>query len=287
MRVDFHVHSSSSDGTFAPAEIARLAEKNRCAAVALTDHDNIDGVEDFISSTASFKAYSGVELSVSPGEGFDRFHLLAFGVDVKSDVLQAFLGKIRKGRDDRNEQIIANFKAKGIDLESDMRSRIREGVLARPHFARFLVEHGFARSIHEAFQLYLLEDSPKETRCYERRMRPSAEEAFEVIHASGGVAVMAHPKFLKNEWKSTSVDYEAVKKRLAELKEAGLDGLECIYQGNSQEENVSFTMIAEALSLLKSAGSDFHGANKPAVPFGMQVSEPFIMPLIERLEKTI
>ena len=118
-------------------------------------------------------------------------------------------------------------------------------------------------------------------------MRPSAEEAFEAIHASGGVAVMAHPKFLKHEWKSTSVDYHAVKKRLAELKEAGLDGLECIYQGNSQEENVSFTMIAKALSLLKSAGSDFHGANKPTVPFGMQVSEPFIMPLIERLEKTI
>lgn len=284
MRVDFHVHSTSSDGTLTPSEISRLAQEDKCVAVALTDHDVVDGSDEFLSSAESFKGYAGVELSVSPGDGFDKFHLLAIGVDVKCDALESFLRKIRKGRDDRNEQIIANFKAIGIDLEDDVRLFSEKGILARPHFARYLVQHGFARTIPEAFALYLLEDSPAKTRCYESRMRPSAEEAFDVIHASGGVAVMAHPKFWRNEWKTSTVDYPAAKKRLAELKEAGLDGLECIYQGNSQEENVSFTMIAESLSLLKSAGSDFHGANKPSVAFGMEVSDSFIKPLLERLE---
>ena len=94
---------------------------------------------------------------------------------------------------------------------------------------------------------------------------------------------MAHPKYWRREWKTTGPDYAAAERELARLKEAGLDGLEAFYRANSVEENVSFSHIADALGLIKSAGSDFHGANKPTIPLGMEVSESFAAPLLERL----
>ena len=94
---------------------------------------------------------------------------------------------------------------------------------------------------------------------------------------------MAHPKYWRREWKTMETDYAAAARELARLKEKGLDGLEALYRANSVEENVAFTRIADSIGLLKSAGSDFHGANKPTIPLGMQVSESFIAPLLERL----
>ena len=141
------------------------------------------------------------------------------------------------------------------------------------------MEHGYAKDIKDAFAKYLLPDSPRETRCYEERWHPAQADAFAAIHAAGGVCVMAHPRY----WKREGVDFAAAERELARLKEVGLDGLEALYQANTPEENVEFTRIATKLGLLMSAGSDFHGANKPSVPLGMEVSEEFIAPLLRRL----
>jgi predicted metal-dependent phosphoesterase TrpH len=94
---------------------------------------------------------------------------------------------------------------------------------------------------------------------------------------------MAHPNYWRNEWKRTGCDFAAARRGLAELKEKGLDALEALYQANTPEEDVEFTRIASSIGLLKSAGSDFHGANKPAVKLVMEVSEQFIAPFLERL----
>jgi predicted metal-dependent phosphoesterase TrpH len=284
MRVDFHVHSTASDGTLTPIEVFSLAQEKKCSFVSLTDHDETGGLSDFLSQKGEVATISGVELSVEPGEGFDRFHLLGLGMDHTNKSFVSFLEKIRLGRDERNKRIIENFRQKGIELEDEVRQYATDGVLARPHFARWLVDHGMASSIPEAFSLYLLDDSPKETKCYASRIRPSRKEAFDVIHAAGGVCIMAHPKYLKSEWKRTGCDYEAAKRALGRFKEEGLDGVEALYQANTPEENVEFTRMADSLGLLKSAGSDFHGENKPSVTFGMEVEESFIRPLLERFE---
>jgi predicted metal-dependent phosphoesterase TrpH len=94
---------------------------------------------------------------------------------------------------------------------------------------------------------------------------------------------MAHPKYWKNEWKTGGVDFALARKELSRLKEAGLDGVESLYQANTQEENEGFTRIAMGLGLLMSAGSDFHGLRKPGITLGMEVGENFIAPLLERL----
>lgn len=274
MLVDFHVHSTASDGTLAPAEIARRAKD--FAAIALTDHDNCDGI-------AEWSGVAGVELSIEPGRGFDRFHLLGLGVDANNPVLKAFLRRILEGRNERNARIIANFARLGIDLGSEIGAYAHGEVLARPHFAAWLVKHDCAKSIAEAFEKYLLPTSPKATRCYEERYHPSQSESFEVVHAAGGLAVMAHPKYWRNDWRERGADYLAAEVELRRLKDMGLDGIEALYRANTVEENIGFTHLADRVGLLKTAGSDFHGANKPEIPLGMEVSEKFIAPFLARI----
>jgi predicted metal-dependent phosphoesterase TrpH len=274
MTVDFHVHSTASDGTCSPSELTEKAKG--FAAIALTDHDNCDGLEDW-------KGIPGIELSIEPGEGFDKFHLLGLGIDPLNTGLKDFLRRVLDGRNGRNARIIENFRRRGIEMP-DVESYAHGEVLARPHFARWLVDHGHAADIRDAFAKYLLPDSPVATRCYEERWHPTQEEAFRAIHEAGGICVMAHPKYWRTDWKTTGPDYAAAERELAALKERGLDGVEALYQANTNEENIAFTRIATKLGYLKTAGSDFHGANKPTIPLGMEVSADFIMPVFERLD---
>ena len=283
MTVDFHVHSSASDGTFSPTE---LSEKARgFAAFALTDHDNMDGVLECraASEERGVKFVAGIELSIEPGEGFDKFHLLGLGIDPANGPLKAFLRRILDGRNSRNERIIENFRNHGIPMDDSIYGYSHGEVLARPHFAHWLMDRGYVQSVKEGFDRYLLPDSPAETRCYEDRWHPSQEDAFRAIHDAGGLCIMAHPKYWRRRWKVTGPEFADAERGLARLKEVGLDGVEAIYQANSPRENVEFTRIAERLGYLCSAGSDFHGSNKPSITFGMQVDETYISPLLERL----
>lgn len=282
MRVDFHCHSTASDGAVSPAGVASLAAG--FAAFALTDHDNCDGLAECASARPDgVRFVTGVELSIEPGEGFDKFHLLALGFDPSNAGVKSLLRRVLDGRNIRNERIMANFARIGIAIEPAQINAYANGeVLARPHFARYLIDHGYASSIKDAFDRFLLPDSPIETRCYSDRIRPSQEEMFRVIHEAGGLCVMAHPKFWRREWKTSGVDLAAAEKELFRLKEAGLDGIEALYQANTPGENVDFIRIAEKVGLLKTAGSDFHGASKPDISFGMEVSEGFIAPFLER-----
>ena len=282
MQVDFHVHSTASDGSVPPAEL--VARAKGYAALALTDHDNCDGVAAAAAASraADLRFVPGIELSIDPGESFHQFHLLGLGIDPTHPALTDFLRRVLEGRNARNARITENFRRLGIVME-DIADYAHGEVLARPHYARWLVDHGLARDIPDAFARYLQPDSPAETRCYETRYKPSQAEAFAVIHAAGGLCVMAHPRYWRREWKSAGCDYAAAERELARLKEAGLDGLEAFYQANTFDENIRFARLADRFGLLKSAGSDFHGANKAAIPLGMDVPEDFIRPLFERL----
>jgi predicted metal-dependent phosphoesterase TrpH len=252
--------------------------------LAITDHDNCDGVDEFLSTPSTVRRIAGVELSIEPGDGFDKFHLLGLGVDFQNDRLKDFLRRILVGRNERNQRILENFAAIGIEIDPEEILRYAKGeVLARPHFARWLIDHGYAESTADAFEKFLLADSPVATRCYQDRWRPTQEDAFAAVHAAGGLAVMAHPRYWKSEWKRIGCDFEVAEKGFAALKEMGLDGVESIYQANTPEENIVFTRLADKFGFLKTAGSDFHGANKPQVTLGMNVPESFIAPVLERL----
>ena len=284
--IDLHVHSTASDGTVTPTE---LAERTRDFYVmALTDHDNCDGTDEFLSACAEVGSaangairLAGIELSVDPGEGYDKFHLLGLGIDPGNEMLKGFLNRVLEGRNARNRKIIERFADIGIAIPDDEISTYAHGdVLARPHFARWLVDHGYSPDIRSAFGAYLTPSSPPETCCYVTRYRPDPVEAFNVIHSAGGVAVMAHPRY----WTKDPV---LLRQGLAKLKASGLDGVEAIYQANEPEETIDHLRAAKETGLFVTAGSDFHGANKPTIPLGMEVDDEraFLEPFVECLNR--
>ena len=285
--IDLHVHSTASDGTLSPTELARQGRD--FYVMALTDHDICDGVDEFLGecrnlnsqpSTLNHLRLAGVELSVEPGEGYDKFHLLGLGIDPENEGLKLFLRRILEGRNARNDKILARFAEIGIVIpRAEIDTYAHGEVLARPHFAKWLVDHGYAPDISTAFGTYLTPSSPPETNCYITRYHPDPGEAFDVIHAAGGVAVMAHPRY----W---TKDPARLREGLVRLKTRGLDGIEAVYQANEPEESIDHLRAAKELGLCVTAGSDFHGAHKPTITLGMEVGDErtFIAPFLERLD---
>ena len=277
--IDLHVHSTASDGTFAPEE---LAEKGReFSVLALTDHDTLDGVGEFLSASARFSPgavrLAGVEVSVEPGEGYGRFHMLGLGVEPDAAGLNELLDRVRAGRDERNERIFENLAALGMPVSRDEVAAYAKGeVVARPHFARVLVDKGFATDVKDAFERYLGAGRPANA----ERYRPDPQLAIDAIHAAHGVAVMAHPKF----W---TADVDKLSEGLAHWRDRGLDGVEAVYKANTFDETILHLRMAHDLGLAATAGSDFHGGNKPTISLGMDVGdeETFLAPFFAALDR--
>lgn len=277
--IDLHVHSTASDGTCTPEE---LAERGRPFTVmALTDHDNTDGCARFLAACGHLGVAGarlpGIELSVDPGAGYGQFHMLGLGIDPDAPCLVDFLARIRAGRDERNAKMLEKLAALGMSVTMDEVRRYAGGeVVARPHIARVLVDKSFATGVKDAFERYLGPNAA----AYVSRYRPSQAEAIEVIHAAHGAAVMAHPRF----WTS---DARLLAEGFARLKDLGLDGVEAVYQGNLPLETPMHLRLAREAGLAVTAGSDFHGANKSAVTLGMDVAdeESFLAPLFAALAK--
>ncbi len=275
--IDFHVHSTASDGTMPPEELA--ARSRDFTAMALTDHDSCDGCARFLAECkrlgVAWRRLAGIELNVEPGEGHGEFHMLGLGIDPDAPCLTDFLEEIRAGRKERNAKMIAKLNGLGIPITAEEVGKHANGeIVARPHFARVLVEKGFAESISDAFARYVDVGGL----AYVTRYRPTQSRAIEVIHRAGGVAVMAHPRY----WTSDADDLKA---GLARLKDIGLDGVEAEYQANTPEETILHLRTAYALGLAVTAGSDFHGANKPTITLGMSVAdeEAFLAPFWDAL----
>ena len=270
--IDFHVHSTASDGTVPPEKLAEMGRG--LTAMALTDHDNCDGCARFLAECGRLgvtgRRLAGIELNVEPGEGFGELHMLGLGIDPAAPCLAGFLDEIRAGRDERNAKMIAKLNGLGVPVSyEDVAKHANGKIVARPHFARVLVEKGFAENISDAFARYVDVGGL----AYVTRYRPAQARAIEAIHRAGGVAVMAHPRY----WTS---DPDALKVGLSRLKDLGLDGVEAEYQANAPEETILHLRTAYALGLAVTAGSDFHGANKPTITLGMAVAdeEAFLAP---------
>lgn len=257
---DLHLHTTASDGTLTPLELIQLAFQGGYETIAITDHDTLIGYEAAKDEAEKhdINLIPGVEISTKYSGGTQ--HILAYGFDPESPVIQEKLEKYRNARSIRNEKIARKFQEMGIDITLEM---IREKAektdnFGRPHFAALLCDMGIVGSMQEAFDIYLKKDG----KAYVPKEIFTSKEAFDFIHEAGGMAILAHPITLK-------LDEEPLKEYLAELKEQGLDGLEVYSSSHNQKWIARLHRLADSLGLLKTAGSDFHGMNKENVPFGV------------------
>ena len=247
MKADLHMHSTASDGEYAPQKVMARASAAGLTVVALTDHDSLAGVE------AAQEAAEGLGLRMIPGVelgcGADKeIHVLGYGLDPANGALVQFCVDRRREREERAEKMVAQLAENGVNIPFARVRELARGVIARPHVARTLVENGYANSMHDAFERYLLPG-----RCgYVPKRDVKVAEAAALIHGAGGVAVLAHPMKLKygDEFLSAIV---------REWAEQGLDGIE-VYHPSAQNNHAAFLLrLARSLGLLVTAGSDYHG----------------------------
>ncbi len=256
--VDLHTHSTASDGTYSPKELIYLAKKVGLKALALTDHDTIDGLPEAYQ-TAKEEGISflcGVEISVK-FEGPGHFHLLGYFLEPPEE-LKEVLDKLKAARAERNKKMVGKLKELGIDISLEELQSIAEGEVGRPHFAYLLVKKGYVKSVEEAFERYLKKGAP----AYYPKALLTEEEAINAIKKAKGIPVLAHPITLK-------LSDEALKSYLIRLKELGLMGVEVYYSEHTREYTKFLEGLTSELSLIKTGGSDFHGKNKPDIKLGL------------------
>jgi len=256
--VDLHTHSTASDGTFSPRELVFLAKKVGLKALALTDHDTIDGLPEAYQTAKEegLPFLCGVEISVK-FDGPGHFHLLGYFLEPPEE-LKEVLDKLKTARAERNKKMVEKLRELGIDITLEELKSLASGEIGRPHFAYLLVKKGYVRSIEEAFERYLKKGAP----AYYPKALLTEEEAISAIKKAKGIPVLAHPITLK-------LSDEALKSYLIRLKELGLMGVEVYYSEHTKEYTKFLERLADELALIKTGGSDFHGQNKPDIKLGL------------------
>ncbi len=253
MTIDLHIHSVHSDGTYSPGEIVKLAKKRGLVAVSLTDHDTISGTQEAITAgrQLDIEVIPGIELSVKHGDL--NLHILGYLFDYESPGLLAKIAVLQKARMERNRKIVDKLNGFGIDIDlEEVEDLSQVDQTGRPHIAQLLCTKGVVNNINEAFATYL----GKDKKAYVSRFVYDAEEAIDIIKASGGLAVLAHPYQIDSTFSVTS-------KVIRELVDFGLDGLEVYYPTHSSNIRKKLKTLAKRYDLVLSGGSDYHGFIRP------------------------
>lgn len=252
--VDLHTHSTASDGTLAPAEVVRLAQKANLVGLALTDHDTVAGLPEAAAEAErlGIAFLPAIEISCSyPPPG--TMHLLGYGIDPASPVLAKMMRWLVEARDERNPKVVARLRELGIAIDMDEVKQEAGGqVIGRPHIAAILVRKGYVKSMHQAFAKYLGIGAA----AYFDKERLTSRQAIELIRQSGGVAALAHPVQL-----ATRTDSE-LRRVVKGLLDQGMQALEVIHSDHDRARVDHYTRLADRMGLLKTGGSDFHGDYK-------------------------
>ena len=256
--IDLHTHSLKSDGAQTPAEVIRTAHAAGLSAVALSDHDNIDGVREAMAEgeRLGIEVVPAVELSAQVDT---ELHILGYFIDLDNKKLQEAMAYSLVVRDQRQEETCRKLNEQGFQITMDELREEAHGnpVLCRAHFAQIMVRKGYAESVQDCFKKYL------SVGCYAYSNKQALlpHEAVSLIHEAGGIAVAAHLHLIKME-------DEPLKEFLRSLIPHGLDGVEGYYTDYTPDMETRYRAMAKDLGLVLSGGTDYHGANKPHISIG-------------------
>lgn len=263
---DLHVHTYYSDSTFSPEEVLSAAKDKALSAIAICDHDTTDGVEPCakIGMESGIEVIPGIELTVEKPDA--EIHILGYMIDYRLQWLQKKLKTIQEGRVKRIYKMLERLDAEGIKIAAkevfDIAGR---GSVGRLHLARAILNSGAAKNFREVFEKYLGFGRS----CYVPNIKFEPKEAIEMVIQAGGVPVIAHPGILSRD------EY------IPELVSCGLKGIEVYHTDHNTSTTRHYEELADSLGLIKTGGSDCHGAGKGRVLIGT-VRVPY--EIVERLK---
>lgn len=273
--VDLHVHSTKSDGSFTPAELVEYALEKGLSAFALTDHDTVEGIDEAILAAAgtSLRVIAGVELSTDY-QGRD-IHILGLFIDWKNKEFVERLNTFRDARHNRNKKMCQKLCDTGISISMDeLHAANPDSVITRAHYAKFLLEKGYVKSMPEAFERYIGDHAP----CFVSREKVTPCDAVKLILYAGGIPILAHPILY-------GMGNDSLNLLISALKDAGLAGIEAIYSTYTQHDEQQMRQLASQYDLLISGGSDFHGINKKYIDLAVGRGKLFIpLEILTRIE---
>lgn len=284
--IDLHTHTNESDGTYSPAELVAAALGAGLEGLAITDHDTFAGYDRAapIAGAHGLDLICGIELNTrtaSENNGAQRkwdVHLLGyFPHEPPSFGFREWLFDLLESRRERNRRLVEKLRSMGVVIDLDEVEALGHTLTGRPHFARLLMNKGYASSHEDAFRKYLGESAP----AYVYRDSPHTAMGIQQIEAAGGLAVLAHPVRLGIR------DPQQEEAFISDLHDAGLRGIEVYHSDHRPADVERYSAIAKKLGLVVTGGSDFHGAAKPSVRLGTGVNGNLAVPrhVLEGLRK--
>lgn len=257
--IDLHVHSTASDGTFTPSELVEYALKKGLRAMALTDHDTVEGLDEASAAAAGtgLELVPGIEFSTEY-QGKD-IHILGLDLNWRQESFRNALTDFQDSRTRRNEEMAERLRSlEGFDITlAELQEHFPGAVLTRAHYGKLMLEKGYVKDINEAFTRYIGEGCP----CFVPRSRISPLQAIDLILEADGIPVLAHPLLYHMTAEQLDVLVRGLTRR-------GLAGLEAIYSSNKGTDESDMRRLARIHGLRISGGSDFHGSIKPHIDLG-------------------
>lgn len=266
--VDMHIHTNASDGMLEPVEVLSLIRKTDIKTFSVTDHDSVAALDEMNRRAKIFemRLINGVELS-SEYNGRD-LHFLGYFINHHNKRFLDYLYLFRRRRYQRAEEIVGKLFKLGYKLSIDRISEMAgNGPLGRPHIADAMVEKRYVVSRAEAFDRFLGDDGP----VYVEKYRITPEEVIALIHSIGGGAFLAHPGLSR-----------VTEQEIKDIMPMGLDGIEILHPGHSEEDIELYTKLAKKYKLQTSGGSDFHGNPEKDEPLGTYVIDQSDVDKIEK-----
>ena len=260
--IDLHLHTSASDGVLSPSMTVRYAKEKGLKAIAITDHDTIDGNAEALNEGAKLdlEVIPGVEISAQFDLG--SMHILGFFIDIGNKAMKERLSLLQETRTKRNPKMVEKLRGLGVEISYDeVLHASGGGQVGRPHFAQVLLKKGYVNTVQEAFDRYLGKGAP----AYVDKFRFAPKEAMGLIREVRGIPVLAHPFTLHIP---SQHQLDAL---LAELVQWGLMGIEVYYPEHTEDQISLYKDLAKKHALLVTGGSDYHGieADKAEIGIGL------------------
>ena len=264
--IDLHTHTTFSDGSQTPAELVEEAAAQGLAAIAVTDHDTVDGLPEALAAGERFgvEVIPGVEINLE--HDMVTMDMLGYFLGgLPTDELQQELAELRVYRTERNLRMVERLAELGLPLDpEDLAAAAENGAVGRPHIGEAMVRRGYVSSISEAFELYLRRGAP----AWVDRRRLALGRALKLLRASGALPVLAHPGIIRT-------DAAGLNHIVRDAARGGLAGIECYYPLHDAETVARCLGLAERYALVPTGGSDYHGTVKPKARLGVgSLGEP-------------